>query len=173
MPDIELESAYLGKTVDASTLALSVYRGRAWADAGGGRPSFLAIDAARSLTVSGGPFSHPERSPAAQLDLRPPGTVAPTLHVGGGGLASESFPAAIHPGDAVKENMSMADRYQSLELTTGELNFRVMGQAETLVRRIHREGLPVARLWESKSALLSIGLSPRGKPGLWLTQKIH
>ena len=55
----------------------------------------------------------------------------------------------------------------------GELNFQVMGQAEILARRIHREGLPVGRLLETKSALLSIGLNQRGKPGLWLTQKIH
>ena len=63
--------------------------------------------------------------------------------------------------------------YRPPALGSGELNFRVMGQAEILARRIHREGLPVARLWETKSALLSIGLNQRGKPGLWLTQKIH
>jgi len=44
---------------------------------------------------------------------------------------------------------------------------------EDLARRIHREGLPVARLWENKSALVHIGLNQRGKPGLWLVQKIH
>jgi hypothetical protein len=48
-----------------------------------------------------------------------------------------------------------------------------MGQAEILARRIRREGLPIARLLETKSALLSIGLNQRGKPGLWLTQKTH
>jgi hypothetical protein len=40
-----------------------------------------------------------------------------------------------------------------------------------LVRRVHREGLPVARLWENRSALLSLGLNQRGKPGLWIIQK--
>jgi hypothetical protein len=44
---------------------------------------------------------------------------------------------------------------------------------EVMARRIHREGLPVARLWENKSALVHIGLNQRGKPGLWLVQKIH
>jgi hypothetical protein len=43
---------------------------------------------------------------------------------------------------------------------------------EELARRLHREGLPVARLWESHTALISLGLSPRGKPGLWLIQKV-
>jgi hypothetical protein len=39
------------------------------------------------------------------------------------------------------------------------------------VSRVHREGLPVARLFETKSALVHLGLNPRGKPGLWLVQK--
>jgi hypothetical protein len=33
--------------------------------------------------------------------------------------------------------------------------------------------VPIARLWESHSALLSLGLNQRGKPGLWLIQKTH
>jgi hypothetical protein len=44
---------------------------------------------------------------------------------------------------------------------------------QDFVRRVHREGLPVARLFESKSALVHLGLSPKGKPGLWLVQKTH
>jgi hypothetical protein len=42
-----------------------------------------------------------------------------------------------------------------------------------LARRVHREGLPVARLWENRSALVSLGLNQRGKPGLWIIQKTH
>jgi len=48
-----------------------------------------------------------------------------------------------------------------------------MSSPEVFVGRVSREGLPFARLWESKSTLLSIGLSPKGKPGLWLTQKVR
>jgi hypothetical protein len=44
---------------------------------------------------------------------------------------------------------------------------------QDFVRRVHHEGLPVARLFESKSALVHLGLSPKGKPGLWLVQKIR
>ena len=44
---------------------------------------------------------------------------------------------------------------------------------QDFVRRVHQEGLPVARLFESRSALLHLGLSPKGKPGLWLVQKVH
>ena len=45
------------------------------------------------------------------------------------------------------------------------------GQLASVVQAVH-EGLPVARLWETKTALLHFGLSPRGKPGLWLIQKV-
>jgi len=48
---------------------------------------------------------------------------------------------------------------------------RVMSRAESFARRVHREGLPVARLWENHSALISLGLNAKGKPGLWLVQK--
>jgi len=44
---------------------------------------------------------------------------------------------------------------------------------QDFVRRVHREGLPVARLFETKGALVHLGLNPRGKPGLWLVQKTH
>jgi hypothetical protein len=44
---------------------------------------------------------------------------------------------------------------------------------QDFVRRVRREGLPVARLFESKSALVHLGLSPKGRPGLWLVQKTH
>jgi len=43
--------------------------------------------------------------------------------------------------------------------------------AEQFVRRVHREGLPVLRLWQNKAALLSLGFNNKGKPGLWITQK--
>jgi hypothetical protein len=50
---------------------------------------------------------------------------------------------------------------------------RIPGRVEEMVLRFHREGLPLARLWENKTALVSLGLNPKGKPGLWITQKTH
>jgi hypothetical protein len=38
-------------------------------------------------------------------------------------------------------------------------------------RLFHRDGFPVARLWESNSTLLHLGLNEKGKPGLWILQK--
>lgn len=127
------------------------------------RSSFSAIDAVRSSTLQSRNFAHQEHAVVAPLDLSP--------RVGGGELAPESFPSAFHHLDPGKENLGTADRHPGLR--AGELNYQVMSQAEIIARRIQREGLPLARLWESKSALLSVGLNQRGKPGLWLTQKIH
>jgi hypothetical protein len=39
------------------------------------------------------------------------------------------------------------------------------------VRLVRRDGLPVARIWQSKSALLHLGFNQKGKPGLWVMQK--
>jgi hypothetical protein len=50
--------------------------------------------------------------------------------------------------------------------------FRGASPVQRIVDRIHREGLPIARLWQSNSALLSIGLNQRGKPGIWFTKTI-
>jgi hypothetical protein len=88
-------------------------------------------------------------------------------------LALAPFPTAIHHLYMGKADLGTDDRINPSALGTGEQNFRAMSQAEIFARRIHREGLPVARLWESKSALISIGLNQKGKPGLWLTQKVQ
>jgi hypothetical protein len=53
----------------------------------------------------------------------------------------------------------------------GADNMRSRPGLQDFVRRVHNEGLPVARLFESKSVLVHLGLSPKGKPGLWLVQK--
>ncbi|HWW29810.1 MAG TPA: hypothetical protein VNY80_07335 [Steroidobacteraceae bacterium] len=41
------------------------------------------------------------------------------------------------------------------------------------VRLFRRDGFPVARLWENKSALVHLGFNAKGKPGLWIVQKTH
>ena len=46
-----------------------------------------------------------------------------------------------------------------------------MSVSEEFLRRVHREGVPIAHLWESRTAALSLGLNQRGKPGLWLIGK--
>ncbi len=67
----------------------------------------------------------------------------------------------------------MADSLQIPVLGAADGHPREMSRVEEIARRVHREGLPIARLWENHSALVSLGLNQRGKPGIWLIQKVH
>lgn len=106
-----------------------------------------------------------------KLDLRAPDAVAgghASAAIGGGSVESfqSVFPSArraqpITPGGA-----------EDLPGGANVATLRMESKVQELERRVPREGLPVARLWETKTALLHVGLSPRGKPGLWLIQKI-
>jgi hypothetical protein len=109
-----------------------------------------------SRPATGAAPSHPPH-----LDLRPPSMHAPgDFGPGSGDRPSWGRPRA--PG-------SRDNNLPALGADAGEA--RVMSRAESFARRFHREGLPVARLWENHSALLSLGLNAKGKPGLWLVQK--
>ncbi len=117
-----------------------------------------------SAVIASPPIARDSKS-IIRLDLRPPGV---------------SF-AAMAPdhrhspdfGALPKADLGEDERPPRAALAGGELNFRLMSPAQAFARRVHEEGLPIARLWQSKSALLSFGLSQKGKPGLWLTQKLH
>src|ERR1700731_541274 len=137
-----------------------------------GKSSLSTIATARSLLVVGRPFAHQEHPSTNQLDLRTPRESSRVTPSGVTAPALAPFPTAIHHLYLGKADVGADDRIRPTALGIGEQNFRTMSQAEIFARRIHREGLPVARLWESKSALLSIGLNRKGKPGLWLTQKV-
>jgi hypothetical protein len=76
------------------------------------------------------------------------------------------------PGAAPHEG-NVADYPSHPGFDMGEQHLPMMSQPQAWLHRVHREGLPIVRLWNSKSALLSIGLNQKGKPGLWLTQKVH
>jgi len=93
------------------------------------------------------------------LDLRPPTTLTAGLD-----KVSTAFPSALH-----RQTLGSTQEFQLPALGT---QGRTPSRVEEFARRVHREGLPVARLWENKSALVSLGLNQRGKPGLWLTQKV-
>ena len=94
------------------------------------------------------------------LDLRPPMNLA-----AGADKTSNAFPSALH-----RQTLGQTDKFELPSLGT---QAHTPGRIEQMARRFHREGLPVARLWENKSALVSLGLNQRGKPGLWLIQKGH
>jgi hypothetical protein len=120
----------------------------------------------RASGLLAAPPSH--SSPAShldfqRLDLRPPETLS------GGrafapGDAQGAFPSAKRaPSTTGADDLPAVSNLGTL---------RMESNLHELVRHAPHEGLPVARLWETKSALLHVGLSPRGKPGLWLIQKL-
>jgi hypothetical protein len=106
----------------------------------------------------------PIQPPAQHLDLR-----APSHAVEPGSIAERSYSA--FPSIAHRERPPAPEHIELPLLGSDGMHARPTIQ--DLVHRVHREGLPVARLFETKSALLHLGLSPRGKPGLWLVQKTH
>ena len=105
----------------------------------------------------------PMRLPANRLDLAPP-----TMALGVAERAPESFPSFNHHGAAMPESQS---KFGGLNNSIG--NQRVPSHAEQLVRNFHRDGLPVARLFQNENSLVHLGLNQKGKPGLWVVQKIH
>jgi hypothetical protein len=94
------------------------------------------------------------------LDLRAPSPAMDTAQ------RPASFPSMLHRQAATPQDPSPLP-------ALGSEGMRSRPGLQEFVRRVRREGLPVARLFESKSALVHLGLSPKGKPGLWLVQKTH
>jgi hypothetical protein len=116
---------------------------------------------------------------SARLDLRAPSDFAAARaisHAGSEPSASSfvPFPSARHASknEPLEEQPAEEPSLRNTGLGNAGLAMKNTSRAEELTRRLHREGLPVARLWETRSALVSLGLSPRGKPGIWLIQKI-
>jgi hypothetical protein len=130
-------------------------------DTGGGRLSASVVHA----TTDG--------SLASKLDLRAPAELAAGSAQGGelhaAALDRAVFPSARHTTEDTARGR-LEDQLPSLG--TDGLVARPMSRAEQLASRFRREGLPVARLFESRSALISLGLNQRGKPGIWLIQKL-
>jgi hypothetical protein len=117
----------------------------------------------------------PSRSPAShldfqRLDLRPPETLSGARTSAPASDSPAVFPSAkrAQRGDTARAEEDLASTSAGANLGT----LRMESKVQEMERRVPHEGLPAARLWETKTALLHIGLSPRGKPGLWLIQKV-
>jgi hypothetical protein len=110
------------------------------------------------------------------LDLRAPADFpaarAATLGVAAVTAAESSVDSSPVPFPSPRRPARSAPVDDLSALGATGPRMKAMSRAEELTRRIHREGLPVARLWESHSALVSLGLNARGKPGIWLIQKV-
>jgi hypothetical protein len=131
----------------------------------------LALQALATPPFSKAAAAH-TGAPAAHLDLRPPARAIDA--VGTGRPAAETI-GANHSERFVlgHRNEDVRDESRLPALGAGTSQARDMSKAEAFARRFHREGLPVARLWENHSALVSLGLNQKGKLGLWLVQKTH
>lgn len=99
------------------------------------------------------------QAPAQHLDLRAPS------HAMEAEKSPSAFPSMVH-----RQNPSQARSELPL---LGSDSMHARPTIQEFVHKVRQEGLPVARLFETKSALVHLGLSPRGKPGLWLVQKTH
>jgi hypothetical protein len=108
------------------------------------------------------------------LDLRVPhNPFVPGNQAGSVALELRTFPSGIqHPARDLAE-AGANDHAILAGLATSEADFHFASPSERFVGRMRREGLPIARLWKSESALLSIGLNKRGKPGVWFTKTFH
>jgi hypothetical protein len=104
---------------------------------------------------------HLEAHPS--LDLRPSVSA----------MAAFEKPSAAFPSGLHRQTLGAQEDIRLPALGFESTQAPVKGRAQEFVSRVRREGLPVARLWQNNSALVSLGLNQRGKPGLWLIQKIH
>jgi hypothetical protein len=126
-----------------------------------------------ALLLASGAFAAPPQArlvpaPTAHLDLR-----LPSHPVEGGANVAEKSPSAF-PSMAQRQNLAQQNlaQHEAAQLPAlGPDGMHTRPTIQDLVQRVHREGLPVARLFETKSALVHLGLNPKGKPGLWLVQK--
>jgi len=108
-----------------------------------------------------------EPSSAPRLDLRPPSDVSD------GAKNTTSFPSALHRQSIAAFEQTDREQRGPAGFGTEPTSARNPASVEEFAHRVRRQGLPIARLWQNKSALLSLGLNQRGKPGLWLVQKTH
>jgi hypothetical protein len=88
-------------------------------------------------------------------------------------MTSFDKPSAAFPSGLHRQALGAQEDIRLPNLGFESTQTPQRGRAQEFVSRVRREGLPVARLWQNNSALVSIGLNQRGKPGLWLIQKTH
>jgi hypothetical protein len=112
----------------------------------------------------------PPAAPRAtfHLDLRPSIAAIAAVTKLGPDKPTEAFPSSLH-----RQPWAAQPQLQLPGLSAQGPQPRITSPMEEFTRRVRKEGLPVARLWENKSALVSLGLNQKGKPGLWIVQKIH
>jgi hypothetical protein len=132
----------------------------------------IAILGLHGLGSMNGALATPpvHRKAAAPLNSHPTLDLRPSVTA----LAAADKTLAVFPSSLHPHSLNAPDPIElpSLGADRGAQS-RIPSRMEEFARRVHREGLPVARLWENKSALVSLGLDKKGKPGLWIVQKVR
>jgi hypothetical protein len=124
---------------------------------GTGAAGLLGLLALHSA-LAAPPPSRQLQSAAQHLDLSAPSQI----------LFSEKstgFPSAAR---AQTRNESL-DARAPIDLPRGPVDHANM---EDMVQRVHKEGLPVARLWHNNTSLLHVGFNQKGKPGVWFVKNV-
>jgi hypothetical protein len=124
-----------------------------------GQPPRVLLQRSVTATVNQSTAGQPARA----LDLRLPSMMANL------GKMSDSFPTLSHHALPSSEGASRM-QLPSLGSAGGQ---HIPGRVELLAKNFRRDGLPVAKLWQNQDSLVHLGLNNKGKPGLWLIQKIH
>jgi len=80
-------------------------------------------------------------------------------------------PPEIQAGDPIarSDSQAVAPNRRSFATVTAP----PMSPVEDVARDFRRQGLPVAKLFQNGNLLVHLGLSPRGKPGLWFVHELH
>ena len=120
------------------------------------------------------PANLPSPNAFSRLDLRAPASLpAPAAMEERSVATPDSSTAAFPSSRRPNEDVVRAHLQEDLPaLGNDAAGARIPSRAQQLAQRFRREGLPVARLFGSRTALVSLGLNQRGKPGIWLIQKI-
>jgi hypothetical protein len=145
-----------------STGCMGKYLAKRGLATGIGAGAFLVLGSAMAAPPQNRPVQARVQSqiqaPGQRLDLRAP---SPAVD------ASEKTSSL--PSMSRRRSLGLEEAVRLPAL--GADGMRSRATLQDFVRRVRHEGLPVARLFESKSTLVHLGLGPKGKPGLWLVQK--
>jgi hypothetical protein len=127
-------------------------------------PGTSALNGLRAAAVA-------DRPALSKLDLRPPADpMKSSARPVALAVDDAPFPSARRPTDEASRSR-LDESWPSLA-SDGLAVARPMSRAQEMARRFQHEGLPVAKLFENHSALVSLGLNQHGKPGIWLIQKL-
>ena len=86
--------------------------------------------------------------------------------------ASTSVASVVFKRSSMSTMANESSTTSNVAQSLGSARWDDTPQVIQAAKQFKRRGLPLVHLWESDHALLALGLNQRGKPGLYITQKI-